>query len=122
VPSSIFEALESALSRLKRRTFIICISNFREEDEESLSLLLPSIGRKHLLLMVSLRETELDNIIKKDNDESLCGIAASYYLSKRKMLYKKWEHSGLLTLDTNASMLSSKLINAYISVKREGLL
>ncbi|MDR2094945.1 MAG: DUF58 domain-containing protein, partial [Treponema sp.] len=55
-PSSLFSALEGALAKLRRRTFIIMISNFREEDGESLSWILNRIRRRHLLLLVSLRE------------------------------------------------------------------
>jgi uncharacterized protein (DUF58 family) len=130
VPSSIFSALEKAHSRLKRRTFIICISNFREEDEEELSRILPVVGRRHLLLMVSLSENEAEILSKKDfsgggkapREEVLTSAAASYYLARRKNLYKKWERSGLLVLDTNAASLSSTLINNFITVKRKGLL
>jgi uncharacterized protein (DUF58 family) len=130
VPSSIFSALEKAQQRLKRRTFIICISNFREEDEEELSRILPVVGRRHLLLMVSLSENEAELLSKKDlpragspsSDDVLTSAAASYYLARRKTLYKKWERSGLLVLDANAASLSSTLINNFISVKRKGLL
>jgi uncharacterized protein (DUF58 family) len=133
VPSSIFSALEKAQARLKRRSFIICISNFREEDEEELSRILPVVGRRHLLLMVSLSENEagqLSNISKSSkspgkkpsSDEILTAAAATYYLAQRKKLYKKWEHAGILVLDTNSASLSSTLINNFISVKRKGLL
>jgi uncharacterized protein (DUF58 family) len=62
VPSSPFSVLESALNRLNRRSFIILISNFREEDGESLSWILPRIEKRHLLLVVSLREGEVEEL------------------------------------------------------------
>jgi uncharacterized protein (DUF58 family) len=120
VPSSIFYALEKTLGYLTRRTFIVCISNFREEDAEELSRLLPLIGRRHLLLMVSLCEKEAETL-RNDNDV-LTAMAAENYIVQRKKLYKKWEHMGLLALDTSASLLSAKLINSYLNVKRQGLL
>ncbi|MDR3302518.1 MAG: DUF58 domain-containing protein [Spirochaetaceae bacterium] len=130
VPSSIFSALENTLARLRRRTFIICISNFREEDEEELSRILPLLGRRHLLLMVSLCEDEagalsnrnLSNSPDTHDDDILLSEAASNYIAQRKKLYKKWEHLGLLTLDTSAANLSAKLINSFLAVKRQGLL
>jgi uncharacterized protein (DUF58 family) len=61
-PSSPFSALESALARLHRRTFIVLISNFREEDGESLSWILPRLRRRHLLLLVSFREGAAESL------------------------------------------------------------
>jgi uncharacterized protein (DUF58 family) len=124
-PSSLFSALENSLSRLKRRTFIIMISNFREEDGESLSWILRRIRQRHLLLLVSLKETEAERIANRKPvgaDEALETAAAFSYLNARRKLYKTWEHMGLLTLECSSRELSSALINRYLEVKRGGLL
>jgi len=125
VPSSPFSALENALSRLNRRTFIIIISNFREEDGESLSWILPRIIKRHLLLTVSLREQEAETLSSRhpaNIEEAMESAAAFSYIFSRQQLYKKWQHSGLLTLDASIKDLSPALINSYLSVKRSGLL
>ncbi|QQO10478.1 DUF58 domain-containing protein [Breznakiella homolactica] len=125
VPSSPFSALETALSRLNRRTFIVLISNLREEDGESLSWILPRIQRRHLFLAVSLREKEAEELSRKvpvTLDDSMEKAAAFSYLYSRKQLYKTWEHSGLLTMEASAEELSSELINRYLSLKRSGQL
>jgi uncharacterized protein (DUF58 family) len=125
VPSSLFSGLENALSRLRRRTFIILISNFREEDGESLSWILGRIEKKHLLLMVSLQEREARAIARQrvtTLEEAMESAAAFSYLASRRRLYGKWEHSGLLTLETPSDRLSASLINRYLHVKRAGLL
>jgi uncharacterized protein (DUF58 family) len=130
VPSSPFSALESALAKLHRRTFIILISNFREEDGESLSWILPRIEKRHLLLLVSFRESEAEKIACKTGDggkpvtpeETLETAAAFSYLASRRRLYQSWEHLGLLTLETTPEKISSALINKYLSVKKSGRL
>jgi uncharacterized protein (DUF58 family) len=125
VPSSPFSVLENALTRLRRRSFIILISNFREEDGESLSWILPRVEKDHLLLAVSLRELEVEGLAfgkPKTPEEELERAAAFAYLSSRRRLYKTWEHLGLLTLDTTSADLSSALINRYLEVKRSGRL
>jgi uncharacterized protein (DUF58 family) len=129
VPSSPFSALENALSRLHRRSFIILISNFREEDGESLEWILPRIKQRHLLLMVSFRESEAENLLlsgadsKVKTDEEILETAAAYsYIANRRRLYSKWEHSGLLVLETSPPHISSALINKYLSVKKSGKL
>jgi uncharacterized protein (DUF58 family) len=124
-PSSLFSALENSLARLKRRSFIIMISNFREEDGESLSWILRRIRQRHLLLLVSLKETEAERIANRKPvgaEEALETAAAFSYLSARRRLYKTWEHLGLLTLECSSRELSSALINRYLDVKRSGLL
>jgi uncharacterized protein (DUF58 family) len=128
-PSSPFSALEQALARLRRRTFIILVSNFREEDGESLSWILPRIEKRHLLLLVSFREEEAEALAARspaaapeNPEETLEAAAAFSYLSSRRRLYQKWEHSGLLTLETTPSHISPALINRYLGVKRSGRL
>jgi len=141
VPSSPFMAMEKALNNLHRRSFIILISNFREEDGESLSWILPRINQRHLLLMVSFLETSLYELVGnsgkndtiksafkgsepkiKTDDEILETAAAYSYLANRRRLYRKWEHSGLLVLETSPQHISSALINKYLSVKKSGKL
>ncbi|MCL2266540.1 MAG: DUF58 domain-containing protein [Treponema sp.] len=136
VPSSPFSAMEKALSRLHRRSLIVLISNFREEDGESLSWILPRINRRHLLLMVSFQETALYELASgagrqgghsfragfADENEILETAAARSYLVNRRRLYRKWEHSGLLVLETSPEHISSALINKYLSVKKSGKL
>ena len=129
VPSSPFLALENALSRLHRRSFIILISNFREEDDKTLSWILPRIEKRHLLLLVSFREIEAEEMAfpedisaLKTNEEVLETASAFSYLANRRRLYQKWEHSGLLVLETSPKHISAALINNYLYVKKSGIL
>jgi uncharacterized protein (DUF58 family) len=129
VPSSPFLALENAMSRLHRRSFIVLISNFREEDDKSLTWILPRINKKHLLLLVSFRESEAETMafpetsMQTRTDEEVLETAAAFtYLANRRRLYRKWEHSGLLVLETSPQNISTALINKYLNVKRSGKL
>ncbi|MDR1972651.1 MAG: DUF58 domain-containing protein [Treponema sp.] len=133
-PSSPFSALESALGRLRRRSFIILISNFREEDGPSLSWILPQVRRKHLLLLVSFREAEAEKLARRTTaelfgpgaarspDKVLESAAAFSYLVSRRRLYQSWEHQGLLTMEAPSENFSSALVNRYLEVKRGGKL
>jgi uncharacterized protein (DUF58 family) len=143
-PSSPFSALESALTDLRRRTFIILISNFREEDGVSLSWILPRIRRKHLLLLVSFREAEAERLARRTRAElfppqksalflsekagpnlsemALESAAAFSYLASRRRLYQSWEHQGLLTMEASAENFSSALVSRYLELKRSGRL
>jgi uncharacterized protein (DUF58 family) len=80
--------------------------------------------------MASLREIDAEKLAARRprngmqfaSDEILESTAAYAYLREREALYKKWEHSGILTLESSAGTLSSALINRYLAVKRGGLL
>ena len=124
-PSSPLACLEEALGILKRRSFIILISNFREEDGESLSWILKRVQKQHLLLLVSLKENDAEALASRNPanaDEALETAAAFSYLVSRRNLYKSWERMGLLTLETSSQTLSPALINRYLQVKRSGRL
>ncbi|GMO49003.1 MAG: DUF58 domain-containing protein [Termitinemataceae bacterium] len=129
-PSSPFSALQDALGRLKRRTFIVMISNFRPEDREQMSWILGKIAGRHLLLLVSLRETDAERAAAfdtqtgsmPDTDEALEAYAARIYLKERAALYKQWEHQGLLTIESSTENLSSALIKRYLAVKCSAVL
>jgi uncharacterized protein (DUF58 family) len=125
VPSSPFSALENALARLRRRSLIILISNFREEDGESLSWILPRLKNRHLLLLVSFHETGARHLAFRQPaspEQTLETAAAFSYLATRRRLYTGWEHLGLLTLETSPADISAALINRYLNVKRSGRL
>jgi hypothetical protein len=87
--------------------------------------------------MVSFREGEAESLAFPDTavetsvmrtpalrtgEEILETAAAFSYLANRRRLYRKWEHSGLLVLETSPQHISSALINRYLSVKRSGRL
>ncbi|MHC6203708.1 DUF58 domain-containing protein [Breznakiellaceae bacterium SP9] len=125
VPSSPFSALESALKHLTRRTLIILLSNFHEEDGESLSWILRQIKKRHLLLLVSLKEKGLEYIAQKKThtpEEAIESAAAFSYLASRRRLYQSWEHAGILTLEAAPDRLCAALISRYLEVKKSGKL
>ncbi|MBN2510387.1 MAG: DUF58 domain-containing protein [Spirochaetales bacterium] len=125
VPSSPFQALEKAMDHLHKCSFIILVSNLREEDGESLSWILPRLNRQHLLLAVSLSESDTRTIIHRrpvTTEEKLEKAAAVSYVHAREKMYRHWEHLGLLTLESVPDQLTSRMINTYLDVKRSGRL
>ncbi|MDR1787178.1 MAG: DUF58 domain-containing protein [Treponema sp.] len=130
VPSSPFRGLEDALARLRRRTFIILISAFNEEDGPSLSPLMRAAGRRHLLLAVSMLEHEMEALASsgpggqgaRKREAALEAAAAFACRARRRELFLRWEKAGLLTLEASQEALAGALLDRYLKVKLAGRL
>jgi uncharacterized protein (DUF58 family) len=127
-PSSLFSALEAALFHLKRRTFIVLVSNFRKEDEVALKAVLKQAGRHHIVLLASIIEREVEELAALYHggepacESALLSAAAATYINDRKRMFSRWESQGFLTLESSAEALNANLIKRYLTVKLEGIL
>jgi uncharacterized protein (DUF58 family) len=96
------------------------------------------MAKRHLLLMVSFREDEAEQLafpkahpeaagdssrgIVPSPEQTLETAAAFSYLESRRQLYRTWEHNGILVLETTPQRISADLINRYLDIKRAGKL
>lgn len=123
VATSPATALEKVLTWLKRRTFLIFITNLREEDGEIVSWMLPLVRGRHLMMAVTLREEGAAGPHGVANlDDALEYGAAAMYRDQRMRLRRYWEKQGILTLDSRPGELSSRIINRYLTLKGAGIL
>ncbi len=114
-------ALQDALPRLRRRSLLILLTNFREEDGDGMELPLAVAGERHLVLTVWMREVEIDRIAGRapaDADEAVETAVALDYLRKRDECRLRWESRGALTLDTAPEGLTPNLIARYWDIKK----
>jgi len=123
--SSPTAALRELLPRLTRRTLLVLVTNFREEDGEDLAPLLPLIRSKHLLCTVWLREPFVEtwtHRAPRQLEQALGTVAAVQYETDRLRGRRRAEAQGVLTLDVTPENLRGELINQYWRIKRRGLL
>lgn len=117
--------LGKVLPRLSRRTLIILLTNFREEDGEGITHLIPILRGRHLFCTVWIRETVAEELvarIPRDHDEALETAMARFFLHERERCRRSWESQGVYTIDTTARELRPKLLQSYWDIKTRALL
>ncbi len=118
-------AASALQQRQRRRSFVILITNVRDEDDQELRAAANLLGRRHLVLVASLRELALDAAAATAGDElesAVRSAAAMQYLAEREAMHERLRREGVAVLDTTCSELSGVLIERYLAVKRDGRL
>jgi uncharacterized protein (DUF58 family) len=110
---------------LEKRALVVVVSNLRDEDHEELLAAARLLGRRHLVLVASMKERALAKALEanvRDLDSAL-GVAATHqYLGARRRAHARLRQSGVLALDVEPQQLAIALVNGYLDVKRAGVL
>ena len=118
-------AVEAAIRTLKKRSLIVIVTNLRDEEDAELMAALRVAGRRHLVLLVSLREVILDRTLEQmplDFDAAIRVAATHDYLRARAEAHEKLGRTGLLNLDVQPRELAASLVNQYLKIKASGAL
>jgi uncharacterized protein (DUF58 family) len=113
------------LARHRKRALAIVVTNFRDEDSTELLPALKMLQHRHLVLLASLREQELDDTLRQaidDFDAALRLAAVHDYLGQRRDILERVRAEGVLGLDTPPRALSASLVNRYLQIKQAGVL
>lgn len=123
--SDYLAAAEDMSKRLKRRSLIIILTNFRDEDAPELRPALQLLRRRHLVLLASLRETALGVMAEQPihGTEDAVAVASAHLLSQaRQDAFARVVERDRLSVDVEPQALAATLVNRYHQVKRSGLL
>ncbi len=123
--SDYLAAAEALSRRLRRRSLVIMLTNFRDEDAPELQPALRLLRRRHLVLLASLRETALGRLLelRLDNAEDAVTVAnAHLMLQARRDAFARVVDHDRLSIDVEPQALAATLVNRYHQVKRAGLL
>lgn len=123
VPSDYAEAVEICLSRQKRRALVVFLTNLRSEDSRELEPALRTLRSRHLVMLASLRESEVDQRIEADVsnlDQALSYTSAHMYAESREQVLHHLRNLGILTLDETAQNMPVALSNRYFEIKQMG--
>jgi uncharacterized protein (DUF58 family) len=123
--SDYLEAAQQLASRLAKRALVVVVSNLRDEDHEELLLAARLLGRRHLVLVASMKERALSKALEtrvKDLDSALTVSATHQYLHARRRAHERLRKSGVLALDAEPQQLAVALVNGYLDVKASGIL
>ncbi|KAF1053383.1 MAG: hypothetical protein GAK43_01440 [Stenotrophomonas maltophilia] len=124
-PADYSAAVQSVLSRQKRRALVVLVTNLRDEDDDELVASVRRLSRQHRVLIANLREEVLDALRQAPvhgYDDALNYCGALDYLNARAGLHERLLAHGVPVLDARPSELGPELVGRYLSWKRAGAL
>jgi len=114
--------LTSLSQKLNRRSLIVLLTDFVDTITAELMLEnLSRLGKKHLVLFVSLRDPDLRDLSRAPPASVLelnRAVVAASYLQERLLVLKRLQRLGLLTIDAEPKQVGPELINRYLEIKR----
>lgn len=119
-------ALTTLGNRLTRRSLIILFTEFT--DITSADFLVRSAARlaeTHLLLVVVLRDEELEAIIDREPaspDDVARAVTAAALLRSRRIILTRLRHLGAYVVECDHDQVNDQLVAAYVDLKRRNLL
>ena len=119
------QAASDLIARQRRRALIVVLANLRDEDGEEMRGALHLLGRRHLVLLASLRETVLEDALDApvaSLPDALRVTAIHDYLAARRRAHRDLASRGVNLLDVRPSELPIALVNRYLDIKAAGAL
>lgn len=119
-------ALSTLAAQLQRRSLIVVFTDFT--DPTSAELMLESAGRlidRHLLLFVAMEDEELMAIVDQPPETSAQvtqSVTAAGLLAQRRLVITRLRHLGVEVIEGRHDEIGSRLMNAYLKIKRRGQL
>ncbi|NLR75276.1 DUF58 domain-containing protein [Leeia aquatica] len=120
-----YQAAVDLITRLRKRSLVVILSNLRDEDDSTLAPALALLRKRHLVLFVSLREQSLEQTLQQPIttlEEGLTYAATGLFLNQREAMMRKLGSGGVLTLDTEPQHLAIELVNQYLELKKSARL
>lgn len=114
-------ALATLTARLKRRSLIVLFSDFT--DPTAAEMMVESIGRlvdRHLVLFVTISDTELDEFIDQDPgdlDTLARSVTADALARQRALVLERLRHLGVDVIEAPWEKIGYQLIDRYFEIK-----
>jgi len=119
------QAVTQLLLRQKKRALIVVLTNLRDEDSHDLLNALQLLKRKHLVVLASLKEQALEQVMDKpveDFSDALLLASSCDYQAQRKKMFENLYARGINYLDVTPDKLAIRLVNRYLDIKASGQL
>lgn len=119
-------ALSTLAAKLQRRSMVVLLTEFTDLiSAEFLVRAAATLLRKHLLLVVVLRDEELEAIAERapeSADDVTRAVTAAALLKERLLVLTRLRHIGAHVIECEHDRVGDKLVAAYIDLKRRNLL
>jgi uncharacterized protein (DUF58 family) len=116
-------AATAVLRRHHKRSLVIVITNFRDEDSTELRHALRLLRSRHLVLLASVRERIVDELMGQplaSGDAALDVASAHLYEQARRDAFNRLATGEGLMVDATPEYLGVALVNRYHALKRAG--
>lgn len=122
--SDYLRAAEEFLARRPRRSLVVIITNFRDEDCDELAEALRLLRQRHLVLVASLRERVVSELAEQPPTLATAAEIASaqLHLEARGLALARLGGRHGLLVDAEPQRLGVELVNRYHAAKRSGML
>ncbi|GAB1259258.1 DUF58 domain-containing protein [Aurantivibrio plasticivorans] len=123
--SDLVEASTELMSRHRKRSLVVLLTNLREEDREDVVAATRLLAKQHIVMVANLRESFLDETVKTpviDFESSLTLAETTNLLSARDRLMDSLRQQGVIVTDSTPQQLHIRLVNEYWALKRSGRL
>lgn len=118
-------AASALLRKLRKRAFIVLITNLRDEDDAAIRQACAMLSSKHLVLCASMREKILDEVLREPVqgfEQALRVAGTNLYLQQRQEAIRRLGLPAGQWIDVTPERLSSSLVNRYLDIKESGQL
>ena len=123
--SDYLAAARDLMLRVPRRSLVVVLTNFRDEDCEELEDALKLMRTRHLVLLASLKEGVVAEIVAQpmDDHRAIVDVASAHWFQNaRAAAFRRLAGKNQLLVDVEPQLLAATLVNRYHAVKRARLL
>jgi uncharacterized protein (DUF58 family) len=121
-----YQAAATALMKtLRKRSLVVVLTNFREEDGAELGPALKLLRTRHLVLLASLRERALRELAEQPlavERDAIEVAGAHLFAQARDDAFRRLAARDAYLLDVEPQHVAVELVNRYRAVKRAQLL
>ena len=118
------EAAARLMSRHRRRSLVIILSNLRDEDHQELDPALKMLRQRHLVMLADLREVvDLEQAASHRHEQfdlALLAAAQRLYRQQRRAATRQLRQLGVVHLDLEPAALPAALVSQYRQLKASG--
>ncbi|WP_375397545.1 DUF58 domain-containing protein [uncultured Sphingomonas sp.] len=119
-------ALTNLASRLTRRSMIVLFTEFTDlTSAEFMVRAAARLAERHLLLVVVLRDEELESIVDtppRFADDITRAVTAAGLLKDRLLVLTRLRHLGAHVIESRHDRIGEALVAGYVDLKRRNLL
>jgi uncharacterized protein (DUF58 family) len=116
-------AAQDLLRRQHKRSLVVVITNFRDEDSAELGHALRLLRSRHLVLLASLRERIVGELLDQpltSGDAAVEIASAHLYEQSRRDAFNRLATGDGTMVDAEPQRLGIELVNRYHAMKRAG--